>query len=291
MFYDLRFGMADSIEFTESWKSYFDRFGLRVFEDFFDHRENETIGKNSKRSVHKFALGEGEDRKVFFMKKFHNPHLKDTIKAMCSYGWGASQARIEWGNAGYLLANGIDTYKPVCMGERGRWGIENKSFIVTQELTSTCLVDFVMEEWRGIGRAMQEKIVVAVAKHVRKIHDLNISFPDLYVWHIFVYRESLAAEIQFSIIDLHRMSRAVRSGGRKIKELGRLWWSMAGEYFDDELKGLLVDTYLEDRSDSEKAALMKVIRRCGAELDRKRTLKHYYRTTGSTKKAGTKKGT
>lgn len=274
----------DNIDFSDSWEQYLSHFGLSTFEDFYHYDGDFIIGKNSRRSVHTFAFGEANERKVFFMKKFHKPHLKDTIKAMYNYGLLTSQARIEWENAQYLLKNGIDTYKPVCLGERTHIGIESESFFITEELTSTCLLDFVIEGWHSLGHPVQEKIIIGIGNLVRRIHELNVSFPDLYLWHIFIHRNSLAADCQFSIIDLHRMTQGVRSSRRKIKELGRLYWSMSTKYFSDKHKALLINTYIDGNSDLNEAALIKTIRKCSEDLKRKRTLKNYYRTTDPTKK-------
>ena len=131
----------EKIFFTDSWEQYFQRFGLTTFDDFYHHCGASTVGRNTRRSVEKFTLGDAANRKVFFMKKFHNPHLKDKFSAVYNFGWPASQARVEWNNARYLLNNGIGTYKPVCIGERSGMGIERDSFVVTEELESVCLVE------------------------------------------------------------------------------------------------------------------------------------------------------
>jgi len=45
---------------------------------------------------------------------------------------------------------------------------------------------------------------------------------------------------------------------------------MSPEYFDDEDKKLLLETYSNDKSDSEKAALLKIVRKYSAQLNRTR---------------------
>jgi len=267
----------ENICFADSWEQYFQRFSLTTFDDFYRHCGTSTVGRNTRRSVQKFTLGDDANRKVFFVKKFHNPQLKDKISAVYNYGWPASQARVEWDNAWYLLNNGIGTYKPVCMGECSLMGVERDSFVVTEELESVCLVDFVIEKWRLLECSMHEKIIVAAAKLVRAVHEMGVSLPDLYLWHFFINPDRPDKKNQLSIIDLHRMRQKGLNRRGKIKQLGRLYWSMSSDYFDQEEKELLIGAYIDGNSSFDRKDSMRIIRRCSAELDTKRTLSNYYR--------------
>ena len=266
----------ENIFFAESWEEYFQRFGITTFDDFYHHCGASTVGRNTRRNVEKFTLGEAASQNFFFIKKFHNPQLKDKISAVYNFGWPASQARVEWDNAWYLLNNGIGTYKPVCIGERSGMGIESDSFVVTEELESVSLVEFVLENWHLLERSRHEKIIVA-AELVREVHELNVSFPDLYLWHVFINPDRPYEKKQLSIIDLHRMRQKGLSPRRRIKELGRLYWSMSSEYFDQEHKELLITAYIDGNSSFDRRDSMRIIRRCSVTLDKRRTLSNYYR--------------
>ena len=267
----------ENVLFAYSWKQYFQRFGLNTFDDFYYHAGDSTVNKNTKRNVQKFTLGDTGDRKVLFIKRFHNSHLKDIFAAAYNFGWPTSQAHVEWENAQYLLWHGIDTYKPVCIGKRTRLDIEIASFLVTEQLDSVCLLEFVIESWYSLDRPAQDKIIVAIAEFVRRIHELDLHVPDLYLWHLFIRQDSLNGKIHFSIIDLHRMRQNRRSSRMKIKELGRLYWSMSADYFDDEHKNLLIRSYLDGTNYMEKADALRIIRRCSANLGKRRKLSNYYR--------------
>jgi len=267
----------ENIRFTDSWEEYFERFGLTTFDDFYQHCVASTVGRNTRRNVQKFTLGENANRKVFFIKKFHNPQLKDKFSAVYNFGWPASQARVEWDNAWYLLNNGVGTYKPVCMGERSLMGIERNSFVVTEELKSVCLVDFVIDKWRLLEFSMRKEMIVAVAKLVRAVHEMGVSLPDLYLWHFFINTDRPDKKNQLSVIDLHRMRQNGLSRRGKIKQLGRLYWSMSSDYFDQEEKELLIGAYIDGSSFFDRRDSMRIILRCSAELDKKRTLSNYYK--------------
>ncbi|MHC4337555.1 MAG: hypothetical protein ACYSTG_06345, partial [Planctomycetota bacterium] len=78
-----------------------------------------------------------------------------------------------------------------------------------------------------------------------------------------------------AFIDLHRMSRAVKSRNKKIKDLGRLYWSMSNKYFNDELKDLFICAYMGDDWTGGKAALARTIQRRVNVLVKRRKLKDY----------------
>ncbi len=84
------------------------------------------------------------EHNVFFVKRFHKPHFKDIVTALRNCGRLNSlnsQAGLERKNAHKLLENGIETYKPVCLGERTVSGFERMSFLITEELTSISMLD------------------------------------------------------------------------------------------------------------------------------------------------------
>jgi hypothetical protein len=260
----------DKIIFADSWNDYFSAFGLRSFDDFYDYKDASHVNRNKRRNVRRFTLKDAQGEKSFYIKRFHGSHLKDKLAAAIRFGWGASQARVEWENARYLLNNGFATYVPVCYGESNR----GKSFIVTIELDAVCLQKYVIEKWLSLSRPVQDKIIIAVAEMIRRVHSHDISLPDLFIWHLFVQPNSVEGEIELSVIDLHRMRTSVKSKTGKIKELSTFYWSMSGEYFDERHKNLLVATYW---GSGDILGLIKKISKHEARLNRKRILKHHYK--------------
>jgi len=266
---------VQNIVFSDSWRQFFAEFGLRSFDDFFEHSATETIGKNKKRSVVTFSLGQGSQKKHFFMKRFFHPHFKDMFFTWHSFGRFCSQARCEWENAGLLLDNGIETYRPVCYGEKTRWHLESKSFIVTEKLQGQALTDFVRQQWHHLQRRQKEKIIAGLASFVRRIHALNISLPDLYVWHIFLKENADQREYDFAVIDLHRMSRNVTNRNIQIKNLGRLHHSMVDAYFDEGLKQLFIESYAADGWAGDVTALAARVKKRSQAVSAKRNPKPY----------------
>ncbi len=269
----------DKVVFAESWERYFARLGLTTFDDFYNYPETVTVNRNRKRDVLKLTLGEGPDRNVFFMKRFHDPHLKDILAAWRGCDGLASQAGVEWRNARRLQENGIGTYQGVCMGQRTCWGLEKASFFLTLELDAVCLRDFVIAHWQTLDRHRQEEIVVAMARFARNLHGLDISLPDLQLWHLYLPPGGSPTDGPLSVIDLHRMTWLVRSEKKKAKDVGRLLWSMLPDYFDADHRQLLLDTYLADRSETRRRTLIRSIERFEATLNRRHTAHRYYKTS------------
>ena len=109
----------------------------------------------------------------------------------------------------------------------------------------------------------------------RNAHEANICLQDLYIWHVYIYEDSLEGDVRLSVIDLHRMLRNIENPRKKIADLGALYWSMSSEYFDEGHKDLLVETYACGGS-GEKSAILRDIEKRAAVLDRRRILKNHY---------------
>jgi len=262
------------IVFADSWSAFFDEFNLKSFDDFFENLPAKTIGVNRKRNVVTFSLGSDSQNKKFFMKRFSHPHFKDMLFSFRNIGRPCSQARYEWENTRLLLDNGIETYRPVCFGEKITCGIENSSFFITKELQSRCLTDFIRQNWPGFEQHQKEKIVTGLAAFILKIHAANICLPDLYVWHIYI-TENPGGGYDYAVIDLHRMSRNVTSRRLKIKNLGRLHHSMLESYFDEELKHLFVKSYAAGGRDGDVASLLAQVEKYSDVISARRRKVQY----------------
>lgn len=262
------------VVFADSWSQYFADFRVRTFDDFFERMAVDTRGGNRRRNVVRFSLGTNSQKKSFFIKRFVRPHFKDVIFARRNIGESCSQGRYEFENARFLLDNGVESYKPVCHGEEKKWGIETKSFVVTEELQYTCLSDFVREKWDTLRRHKQEKVVAGIGAFVRRIHALNVSLPDLYVYHVYL-NEKVGGECDFAVIDLHRMSRNVTNRSEKLKNLGRLHHSMSDDYFDDDLKRLLTESYAAGDRDTDVNTFATKIEKYSHSISARRKQKAY----------------
>ena len=257
-----------NIVFAGSWRDYFANLSLSSFDDFFYYSAGRVINKNNKRDVSVLSLPASDGGSgTFFLKRFSNPHIKDIVSGWCAFGRATSQAKLEYNNVMLLLKHGIDTYKPVCFGEETVLGVERRSFLITEKLNAEEFVDFLRLRWGKLERDEQEKIITSMARLLRRAHDNNIVLPDAAVWHFFIRCESHESPVQLSIIDLHRMRGNVTSRRRKIKDLGKLLWSMSADYFDDGHKDLFIRQYA---GDEQNKIAEKVYNRVNVLLKRHR---------------------
>lgn len=259
------------IEFADSaLQIFFSEQGLACFDDFFDYSDGKQINKNTKRNVIVIRLKSKSEERVFYMKRFHDPHFKDMFFTFQNYGRICSQGQLEWNNARYLLNHGIETYHPVCFGQQTFLGFERRSFFVTEQLKGICLTDFLNTEWTTLPRPKQEDLIRRLAEFFCKIHASKISLPDLYVWHIFLTWDGREENVSFSIIDLHRMSIRVRGHQSAAKNLGAFLYSMPDERFDTQLREIFMEIYLQNSSNKNPQTFLNRLHQREIKLRKRR---------------------
>ena len=237
--------MINSIEFDPAYETIFAQNGLATFDALFAYSQGQRVNRNERRDVTVLQLP-AKGGGAFFMKRFHCPHLKDMLFTFRNFGRPCSQAELEWRNARTLLDNGIETYRPVCWGAETWCGIERRSLFVTQKIEGQSLIEFLFERWGAFGASEKEELVKAMAHFFQKIHRARLSLPDSYLWHLFVMSPIDPQHgYRFAIIDLHRMQIHAAAPRYAAGNLGALLFSLPDEWFDDRLRQLFLDTYLE----------------------------------------------
>jgi tRNA A-37 threonylcarbamoyl transferase component Bud32 len=262
-----------TIEYMSKWQTWLEQAGLTSFDDYFA-LSGKLFTANKKRDVISFCIDEAGQAKTLFVKRFHHPHVKDMIFAAHMTGQASTQAQLEWTNVGMLLQHGIETYHPVALGQETRLGIERRSFLITEEIPGTCLTDFIGQSWHQLSDQEREQLMASLGKLARRVHDLGLSFPDLYVWHVFLMN-SQGQEQDLALIDLHRMQNSVRTWGNRLNNLGALDYSMREEYFSSELKQIVWDSYMGQGFVMSRQKLMAKIKRRSKTLRARRRLPKY----------------
>jgi hypothetical protein len=234
------------IEFDTGHEKVFTQNGLNAFDDFIDYGEGQMINRNKKRNVTVLRLPSQDVPRVYFMKRFFSPHLKDILFTVRNFGRPCSQAELELRNARILLDNGIETYHPVCWGFQTFCGIEQRSFLITEKIQGVSLIDFLFDHWNTFDETRRETLVIAMAQLFRKLHQARLSLPDSYLWHLFLLEPiDPQKPYRFAIIDLHRMQINVAAPRHAARNLGALLFSLPDEWFDIRLRDLFLEAYLE----------------------------------------------
>jgi tRNA A-37 threonylcarbamoyl transferase component Bud32 len=263
--------------FADSWQNILADNGFKTFDDIF-HQDNKVeINRNNKRNVSIVYLKTESGDKKFFLKRFRHSHIKDAIFVFMNTGKIQSQAAYEWGNIKRLEENNIKAPPQICFGEQFRLGVERRSFIITKEIEDQCLTDFIAQNWAALPQSEKEKIVIAIGKEIRKIHDARFSLPDLYVWHIFIGKENNngSSNYRFTFIDLNRMKRNFWNPGEKVENLGRLHHSMSAKYFDEPMRNLLIKSYASEKNDDQIKKLIARVEKYSKKFSARRRLKQY----------------
>jgi hypothetical protein len=276
---------VEAVVFADGWHNYFAGHGLESFSDIYNYPGGTTVNKNSRRNVQRISLRAGAAERIFYLKRFERPHLKDTFFAFRNYGRILSQAHLEWENMVYLLNNHIGTCRPVVYGDEFFCCVEKRSLLITEELAGICLADFVALHWAGMSQAAREKLVCEMGELVHKICKARICLPDFYVWHIFINDKLRSDSRVLSVIDLQRMAHNVRGKRAEIENLARLHHSMREEYFEKEMKRLLVESYARAAQIGRVHALIEGVERRSAAISAMRKVQRYQ--TPSQAKAAT----
>jgi hypothetical protein len=261
------------IEYALGWQTPLKQAGLGSFDEYFA-LTGQLLTRNKKRDVISFCIDrEGETQRLF-IKRFRHPHLKDMLFAAQMAGGLSTQAQLEWTNVGILLQHGIETYRPVALGQETCCGIERRSFFITEEIPGISLTDFIEESWQKMPDQEKKQLMSSLGRLIRKVHDLGLSLPDLYVWHVFLVRVQDRIK-DLALIDLHRMQHGLRSWRARVNNLGALNYSMREEYFTPELKQIVWDNYIGKEFVMSRERLRTKIRARSRILRRRRRLPKY----------------
>ncbi len=235
-----------TIEFDFKHETVFTQNGLNSFDDFIDCIKGQMINRNKKRSVTILHLASLDGPRIYFIKRFFSPHLKDMLFTVRNFGKLCSQAELELRNAHILLGNGIETYHPVCWGAQTCCGIKQRSFFITEKIKGMSLIEFLFDQWKNFDASKCETLVIAMAQFFRKLHQARVCLPDSYLWHLFLLEPiDMQKPCRLAIIDLHRMRINAAASGQAALNLGALLFSMPHEWFDDRLRELFLNVYVE----------------------------------------------
>ena len=258
------------IVFADSWKTYFQRFGLTTLEDFYrlglSYKPRQMATKKS--VVVNFRLGQDEDQKDFFLKWKLRIPIKNNLTAWRKFHSRHSQTHAEWDTAHMMTQAGFPTYQPVCYGEEMGRLFEIRSFLVTQKLTQISLLDFVKQNWTGMSKPDKQKLFFSLAAFIRRLHDRNIRFPDLYTKHIFL-QPDIHGGYSFTLIDLERVRRTEIRRPQRIKDLGALDQSLSPKIVGQEYRKLFIRAYVNSNRSTDVEHFYRAIRKRSHQLNQR----------------------
>lgn len=150
---------------------------------------------------------DADSGKSYFAKLHDGVGWNEVAKSLLSAKAPVLGARNEYAACRALAANGVTAPTVAAFGERGRNPARRKSFVVCDALEGyASLEDFVCH-WtaRPPPVALKRRLVVAVARLVRAMHEAGVQHRDCYLAHFHAEVRKLAAgEVELAVIDLHR---------------------------------------------------------------------------------------
>ena len=167
--------------------------------------------------------------KHYFVKQHTGVGWREIIKNLTSLKWPVLTAATEWRAIEKLGELGIPTTPPVAYGVRGLNPAKKQSFLLTEDLGDIISLETLCAQWREFppDPSFKRKLLIEVARLVRRLHDGGMNHRDLYICHICLDSAKLArGEIYLYLIDLHRVGirRRIRRSDR-MKDIAAMYFS------------------------------------------------------------------
>ena len=185
-----------------------------------------TVAKNvlRERTTVRFELpAEKRVPDAFFIKRHIPSSWKEYVKPLLRFNRPTLGAENEWNAILEFHKAGIATMVPVALGANA-----GASFLITSEIDgcrrlSDWMAD-VLPRRDSLPREDVNRVIVAVARVARTMHQSGMHHQDFYVHHLLVPRGSSPADVY--VIDLGRVRRHARLPTRWIvKDLAQLCYS------------------------------------------------------------------
>ena len=172
-----------------------------------------------RRDIFRIVTKDAEGRPLLlFLKRNWRPYKKDGLASCLRRGKVWSVARREWENSRTLEAAGFRVAGLVAYGEELKPLWETFSFIITETAPGQTIEQFLRECRK---RAPRRRVLDALAREIRRLHDAGLATPDLFLRHIFV--DTARGEPEFCLIDMARLDQARSlSARRRARDLAAL---------------------------------------------------------------------
>ena len=107
----------------------------------------------------------------------------------------------------HLAALNLPAPRVAAFATEGDNPARRRSFVLCEELTGYDSLETVAESWaRELPSPVaRRRLIVAVGRFVRRLHEAGVAHRDLYICHLMLNRHKWAqGEVQLAVLDLHR---------------------------------------------------------------------------------------
>ncbi len=139
-------------------------------------------------------------------------------------------ARNEYETCRHLAARGVRAPTVAGFGERGPDPARRQSFVICDALEGFESLEQVTERWdaRSPDPVAKLRLVMAVARFARAMHEAGVVHRDFYICHLLLDREAFRnGRVELAVIDLHRAQIYSRIPSRWLRrDLAALLYSV-----------------------------------------------------------------
>jgi hypothetical protein len=182
------------------------RLGLETLDQFKRYGGEAVQPNRNRREVLRIRTTDDDGRElVLFLKRNWCSHKKDGFLSLLRHGRVWSQARQEWENSKAMQRAGVKTATLVAYAEECGPCWEKFSCLLTEAAAGTHNVEQFVRERREPPE--RRRILKAVARGVRRMHEAGVSTPDLYGRHVFLDPASPSPSL--CLIDVARLHQGI----------------------------------------------------------------------------------
>ncbi len=179
--------------------------GLGTMEGVKSFRGELIKNHKGRRDIQRITTSANGRPLTLFLKRNWRPYKKDGLNSLLTRGAVWSQSRTEWENSLALRHAEIAVAEPVAFGEECGPLWENFSYIITAAARGEITLDKFLAS--NLAAAERQRVLDALARFVRTMHDAGFASPDLFTRHIFLTRGPVP---EFCLIDMARLDRRAK---------------------------------------------------------------------------------
>lgn len=165
----------------------------------------------------------------YFVKQHFGVGWREIFKNLLSLRLPVISAKTEWDAIHRLQQLAIATTPAVAYGWRGVSPASLQSFLITEDLGEIISLEDFCRDWasRPPSSRLKRRLITAVARLARTLHDNGMSHRDFYICHICLDARKLQSdEIHLYLIDLHRVGiHGSLPVSARMKDMAALYFS------------------------------------------------------------------
>ena len=200
------------------------RNGLVHFEDFVQSDAGELVNAHPSRQVFRLELRGEDSALAVFLKRSGPIEGKEALFDLLKFRRVRTKATREFAMLCAFREGGLTVPEVLACGERHVLGRDRASLLVVEALPSgRALGDVLAEHGPTDGR---KKLLHALARFVRALHDGGFTHADLFAKHVFA-SQAENGDWSFAVIDLQRARHSrVVSPAHRARDLAALMVSV-----------------------------------------------------------------